>query len=137
MAISHNDLLAIGDRLARGRAEVEWRLSCSCAYFAAFHGCKGALPVLPISVPRVRGSHNKIIKAYKDCSSTNLTDEQLLNARVIGLLLEQLRSLRARSDYSLEATVSQQDSARALHTANDLLAIVGELLQEAQSNPNP
>lgn len=133
MASSPEDFVALGERLLSGDSEVEWRVACHVAYYAAFHQCRDEIDAIGIPM-RPKRRHENVIDAYKDFApgSRRLHRHQL-EIRTVGMRLKQLGSWRNRADYELKQTITRGHAEIALGTSKDILQSVRRVIQDVST----
>src|SRR5436305_11388317 len=100
------EFLALGNRLATGTTEADWRTAVSRAYYAAFHVARQLLADLNFTVPRADRAHQYLVFRLSNCGASAVEPA--------GRDLETLRRLRNRADYDGAPAVTQPQAAAAV-----------------------
>lgn len=101
--------------------EISNRSAASRAYYGAFHASRPLADQLPDPVD-FEGSHDRAIRAMKECPLTKANRDTAMAIRRVGIQLGQCRSLRTRADYKCSEGFSESEAQEAIAFAEQILA---------------
>lgn len=120
MSITEANLLALGQALATGGGEVEWRASASRSYYAAYHRANDwheKLSSHGLSRPN-QGVHATLI----DClTRPTVTAPIKTKSMSIGYVLQSMKAIRQKADYDLGVSVDVAEANTMLANAQNIL----------------
>src|SRR5262249_6282506 len=101
----------------------EWRTAVSRAYYASFHVARNLLRQCGFVVPRADQAHAYLWQRLANCGHPDISQA--------GNHLNDLRSLRNRSDYDLDRPLAHAQAVRLVLLAEDII----RLLEQAATEP--
>jgi uncharacterized protein (UPF0332 family) len=116
------DFLVLGNRLALGTSEAEWRTAVSRAYYAVFHVTRNLFADLQFVVPRADRAHQYLVYRLSNCGEAVV--EQA------GRDLETLRRLRNRADYDEAPAFSKSQAIAAVQLAERIAKVLDTAWQD-------
>jgi uncharacterized protein (UPF0332 family) len=116
--------LPLGEALAAGASEAEWRTAISRAYYAAFHVACDWLRTLGFEVPTADRAHGYVILRL-----SNSGDDEVNGA---GAILSELRRQRNRADYEKQRKISSAGADDSVEAAYEMIDALDEAMQDAE-----
>src|SRR5436305_711275 len=117
------EFLALGNRLATGTTEADWRTAVSRAHYAAFHVARRLLADLNFTVPRADRAHQYLVFRLSNCGESVVEHAETD--------VETLQRLRNRADYDDTPAVTRPQAAAAVRLAEVIIQVL------AAARPEP
>lgn len=122
MAITTEELFALGDEVRTGETEAHLRSAVGRYYYAAYHACQSWHARLPApgSDGGVGGVHQRFISQLR-WPSSQCSTEDLRKSKLIAAKLDICRTRRKVCDYDLNASIELGEIQNTREIARDLL----------------
>ena len=126
MPVNPNDFLDIAIDYAASGDEIQLRNAVSRAYYAGYLHVLDRVNAAGIPlVGSSSGMHEKLIHTFNSngCAKLNGGMKPPKQYEIAGLL-KLTKQLRAKADYSLDSTITQDDKDAAISNAKELMKLV-------------
>lgn len=117
------DFLQTARNLSGSQYEADMRSAVSRAYYAALHTAFSVLPEprKPNLKSHDKSSHSKVIDAYDGWSK--FIEPKRTDKRLIKEMLIEIKRMRIRADYELDAAINKDDVSDSLEQAGKVIAL--------------
>lgn len=126
MPVKPSDFLDLAVNFTKSCDEIQLRNAVSRAYYAGYlHVAEkvNAAGILMVTSPS--GMHEKLIHTFNACGCSKLNGGMTPPEQyAIAGLLKLTKQLRAKADYSLSATITQDDKDAAIRNARELIRLI-------------